>query len=64
MSFNLWFHSVFEETPYQFIKYCENRDVAFQQITTTGIDTLGGLIVLGAEIDLNISVNTFEQHEA
>lgn len=47
--------------PYQFVDYYENREVAFTQMTTVGICNMVGLMVFGAETDLEVSVEMFEQ---
>lgn len=47
--------------PYHFVKYADNYKVAFTQMTIVGIFNLVGLMVLGAETGVKVSVEMFEQ---
>lgn len=53
---NIWF-----PLPKFFIKYCIRRGIAFTQLTTAGICHQVGLLVLGAECEVPITVEAFEE---
>ncbi|VVB01770.1 unnamed protein product [Arabis nemorensis] len=47
--------------PYQFVKYCERRNIAFTQMTHAIVCNIVGLMVLGTEDDIKFSIEMFEQ---
>lgn len=46
---------------YQFVKYCENWEVAFMQMTSAAVCNMVGLMVLVAEANLYVFIEMLEQ---